>query len=77
MPMTRNQILAEALALAPADREAVAQELLLSLSDAECDAIEQAWLAEARRRDAAFARGQMGSVPVDDAIARVLARKPA
>ena len=77
MPMTRNQILAEALALAPADREAVAQELLLSLSDAECDAIEQAWLTEAHRRDAAFARGQMGSVPVDEAIARVLARKPA
>lgn len=74
--MTKDQVLAEALALKPAERESLAQDLLLSLGDADAEAVDRAWLDEARRRDEAFARGKMGSVTLEDAISRVLARKP-
>ena len=72
--MTRDQIVAEAMALDPVEREALAEELLLSLSEADREAIDAAWLAEVRRRDAAFAKGEISASPVDDAVARVLSR---
>jgi hypothetical protein len=52
MSMTREQILAEAMALEPGDRETLAEQILLSLGPDEQAAIEAAWLAEARRREA-------------------------
>lgn len=55
--MTREQIRSAAMELDPAEREVLAEELLLSLPDADRDAVDAAWLAEARRRDAAFALG--------------------
>lgn len=72
--MTRDQIVAEAMALDPVEREALAEELLLSLSEADREAIDAAWLTEVRRRDTAFAKGEISASPVDDAVARVLSR---
>lgn len=71
MPMTREQIFAEAMSLDPRDRQELADDLLVSLSDAEREAIDAAWLAEARRREEAFARGEMSTSPVDEVIARI------
>ena len=74
MAMTKEQLLAEAKALEPRDRERLAEELLLSLAESEHDALDAAWLAEARRREEAFARGAMSSSAVEDVIARVQSR---
>lgn len=71
MAMTKEQVRAEAMALDPQDREVLAEELLLSLSETDREQIDAAWLAEARRRERAFARGEMSTSPVDDVIARV------
>jgi hypothetical protein len=45
--MTREQIKSAAMDLDPVEREALAEELLLRLSETDCSAIEQAWLTEA------------------------------
>jgi hypothetical protein len=72
--MTKEQVLAGGMALDPRERQAVAEQLLLSLGEADQAAIDAAWLEEARRREEAFARGEMSTSPVDDAIARVLSK---
>jgi len=72
--MTKDQILAEAMALGPEQREALAEELWQSLDGARQAAVDAAWLEEVRRRDAAFAAGQDSESPLDEAVARVLAR---
>ena len=74
MPMTRDQILAAAMALEPTEREALAEELLLSLTASEREAIDAAWLSEARRREEAFARGEISTSTVDDTLDRIRAR---
>lgn len=74
MSMTKDQILAEAMALAPDDREVLVEELWLSLDGGSQGEVDTAWLNEARRRDAAFAAGQDTESSVDEAIARVLSR---
>jgi hypothetical protein len=71
MSLTKEQIKSAALELAPAEREALAEELLLSVTESEREAVEAAWLAEAKRRDAAFLRGEVGAKPVGDVIARL------
>ena len=70
MALSREQLLAEALALEPMDREALADDILRSLSDAEQHAIDAAWLEEARRRD----RGPVKGSTVDEVIERVRAQ---
>jgi hypothetical protein len=72
--MTKDQILAEAMALEPEQREALAHELWESSGGARQAAVDAAWLEEVRRRDAAFAAGQDTESPLDEAVARVLAR---
>ena len=72
MTLTRDQIKAAALRLAPADREALAEELLLSIDEADRNAIETAWLGEARRRDADFAAGRITAKPAGQVIDRLL-----
>ena len=75
MSLTRQQLLTEALSLDPTEREALAEELLLSLDEPEREAIDAAWLAETRSRDAAFRRGESTASTVDEVIARILSRK--
>jgi putative addiction module component (TIGR02574 family) len=72
--MTREQIRSAALELNPADREALAEELLLSIGDTDRESIDAAWLAEAHRRDEAYAKGMTTARPVDQVIARLQRR---
>jgi putative addiction module component (TIGR02574 family) len=74
MPMTKDQILAEAQSLAPQEREKLAEELLLTLTDADSDAIDAAWLEEVRRREVEYQASGAKSSPVEEVVARLLAR---
>ena len=74
MPMTREQLFAEARALDPREREALAEELLLSLDEADRATIDAAWLEEVKARDASYRRGESKAYPVDDVIAELRAR---
>ena len=71
MSLTKQQIKTAAMELDPVEREALAEELLLSISDSEREQIEAEWLDEAKRRDAAFLAGQMTASPVEDVIDRI------
>ncbi len=71
MSQAKDHVKAAAMKLDPAEREALAEELLLSLGDVEQSQIEAAWLDESRRRDAAYAAGKMGATPVDQVIERL------
>ena len=62
MPMTKDQLRIEAMALDPKEREALAEELLLSL-DGERTANELAWVEECKRRVEAVDRGEMKTIP--------------
>jgi len=74
MMLTREQIKSAALQLAPADREALAEELLLSIGESDRQAIEAAWVAEAHRRDADFRAGRTGAKPAGQVIDRLLTK---
>lgn len=72
MTYTKDQLLAAALELAPADREALAEEIWLSLTDAEQDDIDRAVLEEAERRTAAYEAGHTVGRPVDEVLDRLV-----
>jgi hypothetical protein len=76
MPLTKDQLFAEAMALNARDREALAARLLLSVGDKDQAAVDSAWLEEARRREAEFARGNSSTSPVEDVLARLQSRAP-
>ena len=71
MAMTKEQIRSAAMQLDPAERESLAEELLLSVSDAEREEIERAWLEEARRRTAAYKAGLTAGKPVNEVLDRL------
>ncbi len=71
MALTKDEIKDAALKLDPAEREMLAEELLLSVSQSERGAIDSAWLVEARRRDADFTAGKCHAKPVDQVVARL------
>ena len=72
--MTRNEIFNRAMALEPTEREALAEQLLLSIADEDQLAIDAAWLEEVRLREEAFRAGRMTTSPVDEVMARVRSR---
>jgi hypothetical protein len=72
--MTVEELMREALQLDPADRAAVAHELLNSLETLSEAEIEQLWLDEALRRNAEIEAGTAHTIPADEAIARARAR---
>ncbi len=74
MAMTKDELLAEAMALEPQEREEVADALLTSLIGANHAEIDAAWLAESHRRDEAYKRGEVGASTVDEVIDRVRSR---
>jgi putative addiction module component (TIGR02574 family) len=74
MSLTKEQIRSAALELDPAEREALAEELLLSIDSAQRDAIDAAWIAEVRRRDERYRTGNSAAKPVDEVISRLRAR---
>ena len=72
--MTKDEIYAQAMALQPDEREALAEQLLSSLTGDGPEVIDEAWVTEARRREEAFRQGRMTTSPVDEVIARVQSR---
>jgi putative addiction module component (TIGR02574 family) len=70
MPMTKEQIKTAALELAPAEREALAEEILLSISPADREAIDATWIAEAHRRNAEYQAGLCKVIPVEELLSR-------
>lgn len=77
MPLTLDQIEAEARRLTTAERADLAQRLFASIEamDEPDDsaAVERAWIAEAERRYERFIRGETHAVPATEALARVRA----
>ncbi len=71
-----NAVLTAALALPPADRAAVAEQLLDSLNDPDQAEIDAAWVQEARRRLKAFDEGTIKATPAAE-VFRELARRKA
>ena len=71
MVLSRQQIKDAALRLEPGEREALAEELLLSIQEADRERVDAAWLAEARRRDAAYRAGNVTARPVDEIVTRL------
>jgi putative addiction module component (TIGR02574 family) len=63
MPMTKEQVLAQAMALDPDERQEIADELLESLTPAQAAAIDAEWLREAHRRGEEIHQGIIA--PVD------------
>jgi putative addiction module component (TIGR02574 family) len=72
--MTREQLLAEAMALDPKEREALAEELWLSLDHTSRDEIDAAWMEEVQRRIAAYERGEVEAVPGEEVMRRLRER---
>ena len=72
--MTIDELKREALALDPSSRAHLAHELLTSLDELSESEIEELWLQEAARRDAALDAGAP-SYPAADVLARARARR--
>jgi putative addiction module component (TIGR02574 family) len=71
MTLTKEQIRTAALNLNPAEREALAEELLLSIDEASRQEIDAVWLAEIRRRDDDYRAGKTTAKPVDEVLNRL------
>jgi putative addiction module component len=71
MALTKQQIKAAALELDPIEREALAEELLMSISNADSRSIDAAWLEEVKRRDASFIQTRGAAKAVDDVVSRL------
>jgi len=65
MTMSTEQLRKDALALPPAERAALAEELLSSL-DRPDPRIDALWAQEAEDRLAAFEASEMDAVPAED-----------
>lgn len=71
MHMTVEQIADEALALPSEARALLADRLVESLDPAEDGYIRQLWMREAHRRVEEVRRGEVQTIPADEAIAQV------
>ena len=70
-----EDLLDEALALAPSERAAIARELIASLEDVDpAGEVAQAWADEVERRVEAVNAGNAVLVPATEAQARIAAR---
>lgn len=74
--MTKEELISEALALAPGEREEIADAIFASLNGTTPAKIDVAWLAESHRRYEEYKRGEVTASPVDEAIERVRSRVP-
>ena len=67
--MTLDQLEEEVLKLPAQERARLAERIISSLDD-EAE-IEEEWLAEVRRRDAALESGEVVGIPLEEALASV------
>jgi excinuclease UvrABC ATPase subunit len=77
MPLTLEQLTAEAMRLPVESRALLADKLVESLGSAELDDIQRLWTAEAIRRRDEVRSGQVQSVPgeqVLDEVRRLVGR---
>lgn len=72
--MSIEEITTEALKLTPASRARLARDLLASLEALSAADLEQLWLEEATRRDAALDRGTATLRPAAEVLAQARAR---
>ena len=72
MAISYREIEAEALRLEPADRAHLLERLIESFEPAS--EIQDAWVAEALRRQQEVRAGKVALVPGDEALARLQAR---
>jgi len=70
MPMTVDQIAEEAMRLPSESRAQLADRLVESLDATELNRIDQLWGAEARHRLDEILKGQVETIPGDEALAR-------
>ncbi len=70
-------VLEKALALPPAERAELADRLLASLTAGRAQEIEEHWAGEAEDRLAAFDRGEIRAVSVQDVLRTKKARNRA
>ena len=71
MPMTIEQIAAEALTLPSEERALLADRLVESLDAAESNRMDRLWATEAKRRRDEVRNGLVQTIPCDEALARV------
>jgi putative addiction module component (TIGR02574 family) len=71
MPMTIEQLAAEALALPSEERALLADRIVESLDAAEANRIDQLWMAEAKRRRDEIRQGLVKTISGEEALARV------
>jgi putative addiction module component (TIGR02574 family) len=64
--MTLKELEAQAKALSPEERAALAESLLDSLRDAPIAEIEAAWEREIEERAAAYDRGELKTISAED-----------
>ena len=69
--MTKEQIKDAAMKLEPTEREALAEELLLTLPETEDEAVDAASLEEAKRRYESFLKSGGVAKTVDEVVARL------
>lgn len=70
MPMTVEQIAAEAMHLPAEARAQLADQLVQSLDAAALNRIDHFWSAEASRRLDEIIKGKVETIPGDEALAR-------
>lgn len=71
MPLTKDQILAEALTLNPADREALAEQLLITIDRDQDETLDPNWGEEIDRRLKDYDAGLIQSAPPDEMFRRL------
>ena len=71
MPMTMEQLAAEALALPSEERALLADRLAESLDAVEANHIDRLWTAEAKRRRDEVWAGVVRTIPGGEALAQV------
>jgi putative addiction module component (TIGR02574 family) len=74
MPMTKEQILNEAMALQPLDRETIAEALFSSVVYDDEMPVDSEWMSEIRRRKGEIQAGRAVLVPFEEVMARLSAR---
>jgi putative addiction module component (TIGR02574 family) len=70
MTAVRERILKDAMALSPAEREALAEDLVASLLPMDQDHVA-AIVAEAEDRLAAYGAGESAAIPADEVMAKL------
>jgi putative addiction module component (TIGR02574 family) len=72
--MTKEQLLAAAMALDPTEREKLADELWRSVDHAEED-LDESWAKEVEDRIAAYERGEITAKPAEEVVERLRNRR--